>query len=96
MKYTVILREENGHFHVKVPYIPDCSAEAKTRQEAITRIQDAIAKYINQSEIITLDVSVTPKSGDLKNETPWELFGKFKHDNSWSELFDKIEEDRNS
>jgi len=95
MKCTVILTEDkNGIFYAKAPNIPDCFAKAKTRNEAISKIQDAIAKFISRSEIIQLDVSAEPKSGALHHDTPWELFGAFKNDPNWESLFDEIEQQR--
>ncbi|MBN1350469.1 type II toxin-antitoxin system HicB family antitoxin [candidate division KSB1 bacterium] len=97
MKYTVILTEDNkGNFYAKVPSIPDCSAKAKTKNEAINLIRNAISKVMSRSEIIQLDLPTMPKSGSLLSETPWELFGAFKDTSDWSKLFDEIEIQRNN
>ena len=96
MKYTVMLKEENGHIHATVPGLPECVVEAPTRSEAITTIRKAISEIISRTEIIQVDVSAEPKSGGLLHDTPWEWFGAFKNDPTWGELFDDIERRRNS
>lgn len=97
MKYTVILTEDNkGNIYAQVPGIPDCSAKAKTKNEAINLIRNAITKVISKSEIIQIDVPSVPKSGSLHDETPWELFGAFKDTPEWGALFDEIESQRNN
>lgn len=97
MKYTVILTEDTkGNIYAKVPSIPDCSVKAKTKNEAIILIRNAISRVISRSEIIQLDVPIVPKAGSLLNETPWELFGNFKDTPEWGKLFDEIEIQRNN
>ncbi len=97
MKYTVILTEEaDGSIHVTVPGLPDCTVEAKTRDEALNMIRETITTIISQSEIVQLDVPAEPRSRSLHRDTPWEWFGAFKDDPTWGELFDEIEHQRNS
>lgn len=97
MKYTVILTEDNkGNIYAQVPGIPDISAKAKTKNEAINLIRNAITKVISKSEIIQIDVPSVPKSGSLLDETPWELFGAFKYTPEWGAFFDEIESQRNN
>jgi len=37
---------EDGYFVVEVPSLPGCISQGKTRDEAITNIEEAIALYI--------------------------------------------------
>jgi len=95
MKYTVILTEDNkGNYFAKVPSIPDCSATAKSRDEVIISIRNAIVNIIRKSEIIQLDIPAIPKSSNFQSETPWEFFGAFRDIPNWSSLFDEIEQQR--
>ena len=95
MKYTVILTEEReDNVLAAVPGLPDCSVKAKTRNEALRLVRETITTIISRSEIVQIDVPVEPKSGSLHVSTPWELFGAFKDDPTWRELFDKIEYNR--
>lgn len=96
MKYTVMLKEENGHIQATVPGLPECVAKAPTRSEAIATIRKTISEMISRTEIIQIDVNAEPKSGNFLHDTPWEWFGAFKDDPTWGELFDEIERRRNS
>jgi predicted RNase H-like HicB family nuclease len=94
MKYTVMLKEENGHVQATVPSLPECVVQAPTRLEAIRTIRKAISDIISRTEIIQIDVNTKPKSGTLLQDTPWDWCGAFKNDPTWSELFDDIERRR--
>lgn len=37
---------EDGYFVVEVPSLPGCITQGKTREEALTNIEEAIALYI--------------------------------------------------
>lgn len=90
MKYTIILTEEmNGTYSANVPILPECTIKAKTRQEALEAIQKKIKQIINRSEVIQIDISAKPRSGSIE-ETPWDLFGSFKENSEWADLFDEI------
>ena len=91
MKYTIMLKEDNGHIQATVPALPECVVKAPTRSEAIRTIRKAISDIISRTEIIQIDVNAEPKSGTLLHDTPWEWCGAFKNDSTWGELFDDIE-----
>jgi antitoxin HicB len=47
MKYRVTIeQDEDGVFIAKVPSLPRCISEGKTRKEALVNIKDAIDGYI--------------------------------------------------
>ena len=47
MKYRVsIERDEDGMFIARVPALPGCISQGKTRKEALANIKDAIEGYI--------------------------------------------------
>jgi len=47
MKYRVsIERDEDGVFIARVPALPGCISQGKTRKEALANIKDAIEGYI--------------------------------------------------
>lgn len=95
MKYTVILTEKsNGGIHVSVPGLPDCTLEAKGRDEAIRLAREAISSVMSRSEIVRVEVPQHSSSPD--NEVPWEWFGAAKDDPSWDALFEEIEQKRNA
>jgi predicted RNase H-like HicB family nuclease len=47
MRYTVILeRESDGGFVASVPVLPGCVSQGDTREEALTKIKEAIDLYV--------------------------------------------------
>ena len=47
MKYRVTIeQDEDGIFVAKVPSLPGCISEGKTRKEALANIKDAIDGYL--------------------------------------------------
>ncbi len=48
MKYTVVLEpdEEGRGYTVRVPALPGCITQGRTREEALTNAQEAIAGFI--------------------------------------------------
>jgi antitoxin HicB len=47
MKYRVTIeQDEDGVFIAKVPSLPGCISEGKTRKESLVNIKDAIDGYI--------------------------------------------------
>lgn len=96
MQYTVILSSAtDGSISVSVPLMPNWSAKANTRDEAISSARAALSNFIKQSEILAIDV---PDSAENEYPTtaPWEWFGVAQTDPTWDQLFDEIEESRNS
>ena len=97
MEYTVILTKgKDREFYAAVPGIPECHTQAKTRHEAIRAIRTAISQFMRQSEIIQVDVPAPSQTDITREETPWEWFGAFQHENSWGDLFDDIERRRDT
>ena len=51
MKYRVIIEiDEDGMFVAKVPSLPGCLSEGKTRTEALANIREAIEGYVESLE----------------------------------------------
>ena len=47
MKFRVLIeRDEDGMFIAQVPSLPGCVSQGKTRDEAISNAQEAIAAYL--------------------------------------------------
>jgi hypothetical protein len=92
--------EINPLWRAAVPTLPDCVVEAPTRREAIERIRERIADIASHTEILRVEVSATPKAngdnGLSQPESQWPGFGLFRHDPTWDELFESIEEGRNA
>lgn len=47
MKYRILVeQDEDGIFVAECPSLPGCISQGKTREEAISNIQDAIKGYL--------------------------------------------------
>ncbi len=63
MKYVVTLeQDEDGYFVAECPSLPGCLSQGKTREEALSNIQEAIAGYIasmkkHGQQVPTLEVT---------------------------------------
>jgi predicted RNase H-like HicB family nuclease len=100
MNYTTLLTQKNGtSWRAVVPGLPECVAEAPTREEVLAKIQECIIEVVSHSEVIQLQVPVTPKTTNGQilqaSQTPWAWFGAFADDPMWGQIFDEIERERN-
>ncbi len=95
MQYTLILTEKaEGGIQVTIPALPACMVEAATRDEAIRLAREAIAQLVRRSEIVQVEIPERPWATVSLHETPWAWFGKGAEDPMWEELFDAIEQNR--
>ena len=95
MQYTVILTENlEGGIHVSIPVLPDCTVEARNRDEALDLSRKAIMEIVSRSEIVHLDVPQQPIANSTRDDVPWEWFGVAQDDATWDALFDEIEQHR--
>ena len=46
MRQIVLYRGEDGYYVAEVPSLPGCISQGKTKEEALTNIQEAIEAYI--------------------------------------------------
>jgi len=100
MEYTTLLTHQPGFpWRAVVPGLPDCVAEAATRTEVLVKIQERIVETVSYTEILQVDVPVSPKSANghpIKQATPWQWFGTFRDDAQWGELFEDIDQQRDA
>lgn len=100
MEYTVIITRQPGmRWRATVPALPDCVAEAPTRDEVLEHIREQIKQVMLYSEVVRLQVPVVPEITETPSaetiQTPWHWFGFFQDDPTWADLFDEIERQRN-
>lgn len=50
MRQIILYPGEDGYWVVECPSLPGCISQGKTKEEAITNIQDAIALYIEDMQ----------------------------------------------
>jgi predicted RNase H-like HicB family nuclease len=56
MTCNVILTADNGRFHAHVAELPDCKAEAESRDQALSLIQKRLEEISNRIEIVQLKI----------------------------------------
>jgi predicted RNase H-like HicB family nuclease len=66
MKYQVLVENgTNNLYTATVVGLPECRAQATTKQEAVTKVHDALMERLDQAEIVWLDVPNSTK------DHPW-------------------------
>ncbi|MCI0699342.1 hypothetical protein L0337_45985 [candidate division KSB1 bacterium] len=53
---NVILTPQNGRFLAHVAELPDCKAEAESRDRALALIQKRLEEFVRRSEIVQLEI----------------------------------------
>ncbi len=92
MEYTIVLtKHSNFLWRASVPALPECEVEADSREKVLSKIKEKVVSIASQSEVIQVEIPIKPQ---FSNETNGSYFGIFREDKTWSELFDKIEENR--
>jgi predicted RNase H-like HicB family nuclease len=56
MTCNVILTPQNGRFIAHVAELPDCKAEAESRDQALALIQKRLEEIVRRSEIVQLEI----------------------------------------
>lgn len=101
MEYTVILTQQPGApWRAVVPGLPDCVVEAPSRIQALEEIRQSIISVVSRSEVLRIQVPVTPAATSAQptplSQTPWQWFGIFQSDPTWSALFDDVDRQRSN
>ena len=55
MKYKVVLRQSEEGFSVSCPGLPGCWSQAKTEEEALASIREAIREYLEAPDTALKD-----------------------------------------
>jgi predicted RNase H-like HicB family nuclease len=56
MQYPVLLSKKNGQYAALVPWLPDCAAQGRTRDEVLANLRTAIESTLADVEITTVEV----------------------------------------
>jgi hypothetical protein len=81
MEYTVVLENRHGRYRARVPMLPDCVSEGRSREEALWNVRATIADQLRHVEITRVDVEAPAESD------PWEPFiGMWADDPTWAEF----------
>lgn len=56
MTCNVVLTRENGRFLAHVAELPDCKAEAESRDKALALIQKRLEEIVERSDVVQLEI----------------------------------------
>jgi hypothetical protein len=87
MTFPVIVHPYHGQFEAALVGAPDVCARASTREEALTALQTAIAKRLDQGELVALEVRGRGLTG---------LFGKYRDDPTLRGICDAAYQERDA
>jgi predicted RNase H-like HicB family nuclease len=88
MRYTVFLKQRNGEYWAVVPLLPSCTAQGRTREEALHNVRVAIEEALADMEITTVEVSIPSRP---VTSNPWlETAGMFQDDPLFDEMLAEV------
>jgi predicted RNase H-like HicB family nuclease len=97
MQYTVFISETlTGQWQATVPVLPNCTAEAPTREAVLERIKNNLAAIPNV-EALQIEVETNDsQNGHLKKSVKqdWPGFGSHPNDPDWGGFFDELDRQR--
>lgn len=100
MQYTIVINEQpDGRWQAFVPFLPNCTAEAPTREAVLERVQENLLAATSKVEVLQLEVPANgSQNGHHKQsvQQEWPGFGAFKNDPWLNEIFDEIERQRDA
>ena len=68
MTYNVILTADNGRFLAHVAELPDCKAEAESRDQVLALIKKRLEEFMQRSEIVQLKIPNLEKKSPNRND----------------------------
>ena len=88
MQYPVLLSKKNGQYSAVVPWLPDCAAQGRTRDEVLANLRAVIERTLTDIEITTVEVQ------GAENQAPsnvWlETAGLFETDPLFDEMLAEV------
>src|SRR5258708_7785081 len=85
MTFPVFVHPSDGQFEAALVGAPDARATASTREEALATLASAIAKQLDEGELVALEVRRRGLAG---------LFGKYRDDPTLREICEAAYQDR--
>lgn len=98
-QYQILVRGGSDHLFVAaVLGMPDCSAEGRTREEAISNARAALIERLTGGEIVTIEVKdaeVLSVSGAKSTGNVWrDEAARFREDPTFDEFVTEIQSER--
>lgn len=83
--HVLVEQRTSGYFIASVPELPDCAAEAETRDIAIASVQEKVRAILANTEVLTLEVA----------NNPWtDFIGMFEGDDEFADLAQELRTER--
>lgn len=83
--HILVEQTSSRNFIASVPELPDCAAEAETRDKAITDVQQKVKARLANTEVLTLEVA----------NNPWtDFIGMFEGDEEFANLAQELRSER--
>lgn len=100
----LITKESDYLWRAAVQGLPDCKAEAETRDQVIIAIKTCLDELMRRTEVIRVEAPApTMRTQSLNGEAvyttfeqEWPDFGAFRDDPTLDEMFDDIERRRDA
>src|SRR5437868_1975642 len=87
MTFPVLVHPADGQFEATLVGVPDVCATAPTRKEALAALESAIAKRLDEGELVGLEIRQRGLSG---------LFGVFRDDPTLREICEESYNERDA
>jgi len=87
MTFPVLVHSSQGQFEAALAGAPDVRATAPTHEEALAALETAIAKRLDQGELVALEVRRRGLAG---------LFGKYRDDPTLQEIREAAYKERDA
>ncbi len=97
MHYTVFIsRTESGQWQATVPVLPNCTAEAPTREAVLERIKTTLAATPSFEALQIEAPSNGSQNGQIKKsaQQDWPGFGSHPNDPDWGDFFQELDRQR--
>lgn len=98
MQYTVVISEKpGGQWQATVPVLPNCTAEASTREAVLEQIRNNLAIAAPKFEVLQIEIPVNGSSNDSLKKSDhqdWPGFGSHPNDPDWGAFFEELDQQR--
>jgi hypothetical protein len=82
---VLVEQAQSGQFIASVPELPDCTAEAENRVDAIASVQEQVRARLANIEVLILEVA----------NNPWtDFIGMFEGDDEFADLAQELRIER--
>lgn len=90
MQFNVLVEQHNQTFTATVAGLPECRAEAQTKEVAVAQVTALLKSWIMEGKLVTVEIEQTA-DGKVLTGNPWlASAGAFKDDPTYDEFLENI------